>query len=931
MATTNVAKIIFVGDNASLAKVTADTEKRMKGVSAQTKKTNKDVGGLGASFSQAANNVAIFNGQLDPISGRLSAIGSGISRFGVANIALTAIISGLTIGVGKSIAALESYEQRQNRFEAVLAATGHSARLTRKEFEDLAQVTARNTLGNVSEMSDAIVALTTFRNIQGDVFKQTIALGADARVAFGGNLREGVVAFGKALNDPISNLGALSRKGIQFTDAQKEMIDSLVESGDLLSAQKIILGELQDQFGGLASKEAPALKSQMDSLSQSIDNMFEGLGNTDSAKLFRDVLVQMANGADKAAQSIADLHSEEAIEARQFEELTVAKNQALIALIATQNKLNELQRSASPSLVDLNKTVANVERLQTAYNNAAFSLRNYNDQQKASKLQTEQEAGKGLIKTLSGELSAVEQSNKALADKLNERRVSLVSSFEDEKDKVDRVFQTKSKAYEKSYNEALKSSENVEKAQVKLIEQGITNRNIALDKEILNIESNFRLKRKLAEDESEIAQFEIERLDEIRKVSLQTIEKNNDARAEIEKVKLETIKKNKALEKQYDEDEIKAKLAHEAKLAEIDRKRAAKAEADANRERRAIEIARNAARQREKFLNEITAGSSKKAELKFKYQDDVEALATAEFTKIEIAAAGYETRAELISAYITKLKANYDEDVKNFEEAEASKEQRALERAAKESGRDFLQANETAQLGLDKQDTGVESFFGVDINAQAEQFAALEAATAEHLQRITDMKISAEEKQARHGEVVSKFAIQQAKISAEGRAKAEGDVWSAIGTLGANGSKKAFKIAKAMNIAKAGMNTYVAVTNALANIPAPFNYAAAGLIGVAGAIEINKIRNQQPPQFHDGIDSVPREGTYLLDQGERVLDSRLNKDLKDYLRTGEAGGGGNSPTINFQVDATDVTGFDRWYANNRQSLINDIAYGMERR
>ena len=32
-------------------------------------------------------------------------------------------------------------------------------------------------------------------------------------------------------------------------------------------------------------------------------------------------------------------------------------------------------------------------------------------------------------------------------------------------------------------------------------------------------------------------------------------------------------------------------------------------------------------------------------------------------------------------------------------------------------------------------------------------------------------------------------------------------------------------------------------------------------------------------QFHDGIDNVPNTGTYLLEQGERVVDNRLNKDL----------------------------------------------------
>ncbi|MDR2870336.1 MAG: hypothetical protein LBV04_07800 [Deferribacteraceae bacterium] len=36
-------------------------------------------------------------------------------------------------------------------------------------------------------------------------------------------------------------------------------------------------------------------------------------------------------------------------------------------------------------------------------------------------------------------------------------------------------------------------------------------------------------------------------------------------------------------------------------------------------------------------------------------------------------------------------------------------------------------------------------------------------------------------------------------------------------------------------------------------------------------------------QAHDGIDSIPREGTWLLDKGERVIDSRTNEDLKAFI------------------------------------------------
>ena len=58
---------------------------------------------------------------------------------------------------------------------------------------------------------------------------------------------------------------------------------------------------------------------------------------------------------------------------------------------------------------------------------------------------------------------------------------------------------------------------------------------------------------------------------------------------------------------------------------------------------------------------------------------------------------------------------------------------------------------------------------------------------------------------------------------------------------------------------------------------------------------------------HDGIDNIPKEGTWLLDKGERVVDSRTNSDLKNYLNEARNSNSGAKITINnntgAQVDA----------------------------
>src|SRR5690606_3549247 len=47
---------------------------------------------------------------------------------------------------------------------------------------------------------------------------------------------------------------------------------------------------------------------------------------------------------------------------------------------------------------------------------------------------------------------------------------------------------------------------------------------------------------------------------------------------------------------------------------------------------------------------------------------------------------------------------------------------------------------------------------------------------------------------------------------------------------------------------------------------------------------------------HDGIDNIPKEGTWLLDGGERVLNPEQNKDLTRYLS--EARESNSSPNVN---------------------------------
>lgn len=114
---------------------------------------------------------------------------------------------------------------------------------------------------------------------------------------------------------------------------------------------------------------------------------------------------------------------------------------------------------------------------------------------------------------------------------------------------------------------------------------------------------------------------------------------------------------------------------------------------------------------------------------------------------------------------------------------------------------------------------------------------------------------------------------------------------SQLGQEGSTAYKALFLASKAAAIAQAIISTEVAAAKALElgpimGIPASslirgMGYASVGMIAATALTGM----------AHDGIDNVPREGTWLLDQGERVVDKRTNGDLKDFLSTASNDGG----------------------------------------
>lgn len=137
--------------------------------------------------------------------------------------------------------------------------------------------------------------------------------------------------------------------------------------------------------------------------------------------------------------------------------------------------------------------------------------------------------------------------------------------------------------------------------------------------------------------------------------------------------------------------------------------------------------------------------------------------------------------------------------------------------------------------------------------------------------------------------------------------------------------EKAYAIGKAlMNVPKSYSDAFAAVVGIPVVGPAlaPIAGGAAAAAQVAQAAAIGKI--SMSGMAHDGIDSIPKEGTWLLDKGERVVDRRTNQDLKQFLAGGSEGGDGKAPNVQIINNGQPVSAKTSWDGRDLKLILDAV-------
>jgi len=172
----------------------------------------------------------------------------------------------------------QALQQEMGTLGAIIESTGQAAGLTAEEIIEMSKRLDEQTLGNTDSFIKASESLLTFKSVGKDVFESTLSLAQDLASAGFGSLETNAIQLGKALEDPVLGLNALRRSGVSFTDEQKQLIKSLVETGDKAKAQGIILEALTKQVGGAGAGAGGGLSGAIDLVGKRMQDFKEQLG-----------------------------------------------------------------------------------------------------------------------------------------------------------------------------------------------------------------------------------------------------------------------------------------------------------------------------------------------------------------------------------------------------------------------------------------------------------------------------------------------------------------------------------------------------------------------------------------------------------------------------------------------------------------------------
>ena len=223
-------------------------------------------------------DISDFTKGMDQSQKQTQTMGDRLKKFGkLAAVGLAAAGAAAAAFAVKAIAAGEAAATSNARIDQINTSMGLFGASTDEVTASLinyANETARATGIDQNSIKATQAKLLTFKEIAKTAdtvngnFQRATKAAIDLGAAGFGSAETNAVALGKALNDPIKGITALTRSGVTFTESEKERIKTLVASNKVSEAQNMILAAIETQVGGTAEATSNASDRMKVGLSQ---------------------------------------------------------------------------------------------------------------------------------------------------------------------------------------------------------------------------------------------------------------------------------------------------------------------------------------------------------------------------------------------------------------------------------------------------------------------------------------------------------------------------------------------------------------------------------------------------------------------------------------------------------------------------------------
>ncbi len=285
---------------------------------------------LAAGFKTAESQVTGFSTKIDVVANKVVAAEDKIAAHakgaaagagglgGNLKSGLLSVLGPIGAVVGGAFAIKKSFEAASEdqaalgKLNAVLNSTGNTTGFTSQQLQQLATDLQKTTNFADETTVAAEATLASFKHISGDQFKGAVIAAQDVSAAIGGDLQANIFTIGQILQNPIANMKKLKGLGVDVTDQFKAQVTAMANANNLAGAQNLILGQLQQKFGGTAQ----AVANPWTQIQNSIGDVSEAIGRIlipivgSLAQIFIPVLNSIIGAIDSWGPQVSALFLE---------------------------------------------------------------------------------------------------------------------------------------------------------------------------------------------------------------------------------------------------------------------------------------------------------------------------------------------------------------------------------------------------------------------------------------------------------------------------------------------------------------------------------------------------------------------------------------------------------------------------------------------